>query len=57
MAYQEIDTDVGLNKLIYDDSHVTLYITFDHDGTPVDVDSPQFDLRNAQSQSVLSKGS
>ena len=52
MSYIEIDTAHELNTLIYDDTHITLYVTFTYNSVPVDVSSPSFILKNSQGQSV-----
>lgn len=43
--YQEIDAS-EVKSLIYDDSHVAVYVTFKSGTTPVDVTNPSFEVRD-----------
>jgi hypothetical protein len=44
MSYTIIKTDQQLKTLIYDDSHITIYCTYEFGNTPVDVVNPVFKL-------------
>lgn len=44
--YQEVSAS-DIKSLIYDDSHITMYVTFKSGNTPVDVSDPTFELKDS----------